>query len=88
MIMKFRRSEPNTGSIRLVNGAMAVLYFLICGMLIYFRFGPFHRVLANFEENGVAFPAWFNLVFTGGIVMVGLFLAFRGMVALKSFLNR
>ena len=86
--MKFRQSEPSTGSIRMVNGVLAVLYFMICGMLIYFRLGPFQRVLLNFEDKGVVLPEWFNLAFTGGIVLVGLFLVFRGMVALKSFLTR
>ena len=49
--MLIKRSE-STPSLRWVHGIMAVMYFLVLGMLLYFRLGPFRRVMARLEADG------------------------------------
>jgi hypothetical protein len=70
-----------------VNGVLAVLYFTLCGMLVYLRLGPFQRVVGKFQEQGTELPPWFNLVFTAGVVLIGAFLVWRGLAALRSALG-
>lgn len=68
---------------RVLSGVMAGLYFVVVGMLLYFRLGPFQRVLDRFEAEGSEIPAWFPLVFNLGAGLIGLFLGFRGVLALR-----
>ena len=84
--MQIKRSE-SARSLRWVHGIMAGMYFLVLGMLLYFRLGPFRRVMARLEADGVEVPLWFSLVFTAGVALVGLFLLWRGLVSLRRALH-
>ena len=74
-------------SLRWINGIMAAMYFLVLGMLVYFRLGPFRRVMIRMQNDGVEVLPWFPVVFTLGIGVVGVFLAWRGAMALKRALR-
>ena len=86
--MKFYRAGPDAQAIRAVNGVLAALYFVVAGMLVYFRLGPFERLISRFEVSETPLPAWFVPVFTGGIAVVGLFLILRGLGYLRKFLQK
>lgn len=73
---------PSTRATRWVYGGLALVYFTVCGMIIYFRVVPFRRVVNRFQEQGTELPAWFDLVFSGGILLVLALLAWRGVAML------
>lgn len=85
--MRIEKPGPNPRSVRLVHGAIAALYFVVAGMLVYFRLGPFERLIRRFETAETPLPAWFVPVFSGGIALVGLFLIFRGVTFLRKSLQ-
>jgi hypothetical protein len=66
---------------------LAVLYAFVLGVLLYFRFGPYRRVMERLAEDGVAMPGWFSALFSFGILAVGLFLVWRGVGAARKALN-
>jgi len=83
-------TRPTTGapaSQRWANAVLAALYFTVCGMVLYFRFVPYRRVTQRFDQEGVAFPAWFHPVFTAGTAVVVLFLVWRGIRTLRRALR-
>lgn len=84
--MQIHRPRPSSRSVRWVNGIMATMYFLVLAMLLYFRLGPFRRVVARLETQGVELPVWFSLVFTVGVALVVVFLLWRGLSALRQAL--
>jgi hypothetical protein len=74
--------RPRPGSTgpaaRASNAVLALLYFLLAGMVLYFRFGPFARVIDRFRGEGARIPSayvWGGTVVLGG---VALFLVWRG----------
>jgi hypothetical protein len=85
--LKFDEPQPNSQAVRWVNAGLAAVYFFVCGMLIYFRLGPFQRVAKRFQEQGADFPAWFDLVFSVGVGLVTLLLLWRGVVTLRRALR-
>lgn len=87
MTVKIPGSGPAPGSIRLVNGVLAALYFFVCGMLIFFRLGPFRRVVARFQEQEAPLPGWFVPVFTWGIAAIAVYVFWRGIRALSAALR-
>jgi hypothetical protein len=63
---------------RVSNAVLALLYFLLAGMVLYFRFGPFARVIDRFRGEGAQVPSlyvWGGTAVLGG---VALFLVWRG----------
>lgn len=80
-------SRKRPASQRWADLVLAVLYFAVCGMVIYFRLVPFRRVVERFDREGVAFPAWFHPVFTVGTAVVVLFLLWRGVRILRRALR-
>ena len=84
--MQIKRTE-SARSLRWIHGVMAGMYFLVLGMLLYFRLGPFRRVMARLETDGVDAPIWFSFVFTAGVGLVGLFLLWRALASLRRALT-
>lgn len=75
--MKFETTQP-TPLTRWIYGGLGAIYFAVCGMLLYFRFVSYQRVVTRFDASGTELPGWFNSAFTVGIGLVFLFLAWRG----------
>jgi hypothetical protein len=84
--MKFEDSQP-TALTRWIYSGLAAIYFTVCGMLLYFRFVSFQRVVDRFDASGTALPGWFNLVFTVGVGLVLVLLAWRGIAMLRKALH-
>lgn len=87
MTVRVPRQGPSPRSVRAVNGVLAALYFFVCGMLVFFRLGPFRRVVARFQEQETPLPGWFVPLFTWGIVIIAVYIFWRGIRALKAALG-
>jgi len=66
---------------------MAALYAFVLGLLLYFRFVPYRRVMNRLAEEGVEMPAWFSSVFSVGLLVVAAFLLYRGIISLRKALR-
>ena len=75
------------GNLRWMHAFLAAMYGLVLGLLLYFRFGPYRRVMNRLAEDGVEMPTWFSSLFSGGILLVSLFLLWRGGGALRRALQ-
>lgn len=82
-----RFDTPQSRTVRWVNGVLAAIYFFVCGMLLYFRLGPFQQVVNRFEDQDTALPSWFEWVFSLGTVLVMLLLLWRGVTTLRRALR-
>ncbi len=76
--MPERRSSPDPRSTAWFNLVMAGLYFLITGLVVYFRAVPVEKVLDRLVRDGVRVPGWFPASLTLGAVIVAAYLAFQG----------
>ena len=84
--MKVEDSQSTTLT-RWIYGGLAAIYFAVSGMLLYFRFVPYQRVVDRFDASGTALPGWFNLVFTAGVGLVLVLLVWRGIAMLRKALH-
>ena len=82
-----KSDQPQSLTVRWINGGLAAVYFVVCGMLLYFRLGPFQQVVDRFKAQDTELPPWFDLVFTAGTALVVLLLLWRGLATLRQALK-
>ncbi len=85
--MTLPRRPPDPQSVGWFNLVLALLDFVIAGLVLYFRLGPVQRVLDRLVRDGVRVPAWLPLVFTAGTVVAVAWLAARGVQAVRRALE-
>jgi hypothetical protein len=78
-----RRPPPDPRTVTWFNLVMAVLYFLIAGLVVYFRLGPVERVLARLVRDGVQVPGWLPATLTLGAGVVAAYLAVQGVRSVR-----
>ena len=69
---------------RYLQLVVALLHFVLAGMLVYFRLGPAARVLEQLRGR-MDVPEWLPLGMSVGTLAVAGFVAFRGLGSLRRF---
>jgi hypothetical protein len=66
-----------------VGAGLALVYFLLAGMIVYFRWVPFARVLDRMRREGTELPAAYAWIATLGVSAVAALLVWRGIRILR-----
>jgi hypothetical protein len=86
--MRFNDPPPRSGGgEKFLQLAVAALQFVLIGMLLYLRFGPYRRVEAAMAARGAEVPGWLSWGFTLGVAALVVFLGIRGLIAVRRFLR-
>lgn len=83
MNVRFSGDGPPDRTTRLVNLVVGLLYLVVAGMVVFFRLVSFARVEERLKAQGAEFPAWFDLLFTVGPLLVAVFLVVKGVGFLR-----
>ena len=83
MTARFRRPEPDPTTARRASTLVAVLYLLAAGLVVYFRVGPFHRVVARAGAEGADIPGWVRWAMSAGTLLLAGVFVWRARVRLR-----
>ena len=70
-----RRPSRTLAWVEIASGG---LYFVVAGLLLYFRFISFARVAGKMRERGTPLPDWMPIGFTLGVVLVVALFVVKG----------